>query len=67
MSVISSGSTSNSSRGCGHSAKTRSQAAINFSRAVPLTHDHGSPSGAGPAARAMRISLGMSRFLLASG
>jgi len=53
-------STSNSSQGCGQSAKARSYAAMNFSRAASLTHDPGSPLGAGSAAPVMRLIPSMS-------
>ena len=39
-------SMSSSSQGCGHSAKARSYAAMNFSRAASLTHDPASALGA---------------------
>jgi hypothetical protein len=38
---------------------------MNFSRAASLTHDPGSPSGAEPAARVMRLIPSMSLVLLA--
>jgi hypothetical protein len=58
-------SMSNSSQGCGHSAKTCSYAAMNFSRAASLTHDPGSPLAARSAAPVMRLIPNMSRLLAA--
>jgi hypothetical protein len=57
-------STSNSSKGRGQSPKARSYAAMNFSRASSLSHDPGSPLGAGPAAPVMFFSTDMSRLLV---
>ena len=58
-------STSNSSRGCGQSARARSYAAMNFSRAASLAHDPGSPSAARSAAPVMRLIPSMSLLLTA--